>query len=150
MSFNDFELLCVLGQGHFGKVLLARDVNNGTFCALKSIQKSRASTEAEYDSLIAERRILMMIRDSHHPFLVGLIGCFQTDLYLIFAMEYASGGDLMGHIHKEPFSEDDAAFYTACIVLAFEFLHNRNIIYRSAPRVPPYNLPRCLQGPETR
>lgn len=79
-ALRDFQLLRVLGQGHFGKVLLARHSRGGRLVALKSIQKSRASTEAEYDTLLAERRILMMITDAGHPFLVGMVACFQTEV----------------------------------------------------------------------
>ena len=40
------------------------------------------------------------------------------------------GGDLMRHIYDDIFSEERAVFYTACVLLGLEFLHNHKIIYR--------------------
>ncbi|CAB4005557.1 serine threonine- kinase N2-like isoform X3 [Paramuricea clavata] len=45
-------------------------------------------------------------------------------------MEYASGGDLMMHIHNEVFSEPRAVFYTSCVVLGLQYLHDHEIVYR--------------------
>ncbi|KAL7671076.1 hypothetical protein ACOME3_005989 [Neoechinorhynchus agilis] len=59
-----------------------------------------------------------------------MLGCFQTSTHVCFVMEYASGGDLMMHIHQEIFSEARACFYAACVLLGLEFLHAHKIIYR--------------------
>lgn len=45
-------------------------------------------------------------------------------------MEFASGGDLMMHIHAEVFSETRSCFYAACVLLGLEYLHQNKIIYR--------------------
>lgn len=81
-------------------------------------------------SLMSEKRIFEMINSSGHPFLVNLYGCFQTEDHVCFVMEYLPGGDLMIHIHNDSFSEEQTRFYSACVVLALEFLHLKKIIYR--------------------
>lgn len=46
-------------------------------------------------------------------------------------MDYCPGGDLLLHlIRKKTFTENEAKFYIAELVLAIEHLHNKNIIYR--------------------
>ena len=45
-------------------------------------------------------------------------------------MEYAAGGDLMMHIHADVFTEPRTVFYTACVVLGLQYLHENRIIYR--------------------
>ena len=46
-------------------------------------------------------------------------------------MDYCAGGDLFYHmISKETFTEDEAKFYFAEILLALEHLHELNILYR--------------------
>lgn len=45
-------------------------------------------------------------------------------------MEYVSGGDLMWHIQREPFSERRAKFYACEVLLALEYFHTQGIIYR--------------------
>jgi serine/threonine protein kinase len=45
-------------------------------------------------------------------------------------MEYVSGGDLMLHIQRQHFSYERARFYAAEVLLALEYLHKNNIVYR--------------------
>ena len=50
--------------------------------------------------------------------------------HVCFVMEYAAGGDLMMHIHADVFTEPRTVFYTACVVLGLQYLHENKIIYR--------------------
>mmetsp|Transcript_24154 Transcript_24154/g.4037 ORF Transcript_24154/g.4037 Transcript_24154/m.4037 type:complete len:125 (+) Transcript_24154:202-576(+) len=46
-------------------------------------------------------------------------------------MDFCPGGELFYHMTKMPkLNESQAKFYFAEIVIALEYLHNRNIIYR--------------------
>ena len=49
---------------------------------------------------------------------------------MCFVMEYACGGDLMMHIHSDVFSEPRSIFYTGCVVLGLQYLHDHNVVYR--------------------
>ncbi len=50
--------------------------------------------------------------------------------YAVIVLDYIPGGDLMQHIQRGAFSGERTVFYTACVVLALEFLHSKNIVYR--------------------
>ena len=46
-------------------------------------------------------------------------------------MEFIRGGELFQHLKKiRRFKEEEAKFYVAEIILAFEYLHDKDIIYR--------------------
>jgi serine/threonine protein kinase len=68
---------------------------------------------------------------------------FQTPSNLFMCLEYMVGGELFSHLRKEGrFAPDVAKFYAASIVLALEFLHDKDIIYRDLkPEVPLIILP---------
>jgi len=56
---------------------------------------------------------------------------FQTPKYLYMILDLCPGGDLSYHLTKcEIFSEKDAKFFIAEIILAIEYLHSLDIIYR--------------------
>lgn len=129
-SMKDFELIKVLGRGHFGKVVLSKHLESGDYYAIKALKKSDIIYREEVEGLMAEKRIFQIVSLVHHPFLVNLYSCFQTSTHVCFVMEYACGGDLMLHIHNDIFTEPRAIFYAACVVLGLQYLHDNKIIYR--------------------
>ncbi|XP_060038279.1 serine/threonine-protein kinase N1 isoform X2 [Erinaceus europaeus] len=130
LTLEDFKFLAVLGRGHFGKVLLSEFRDTGELFAIKALKKGDVVARDEVESLMCEKRILAAVTRAGHPFLVNLFGCFQTREHVCFVMEYSAGGDLMLHIHSDVFSEPRAVFYSACVVLGLQFLHEHKIVYR--------------------
>lgn len=130
MGLESFHFVAVLGRGHFGKVILARYRNTGEYFAIKALKKGDIIARDEVESLLAEKRIFEVANSMRHPFLVNLFSCFQTKSHVCFVMEYAAGGDLMMHIHADVFTEPRTVFYTACVVLGLQYLHENKIIYR--------------------
>ncbi|XP_041481336.1 serine/threonine-protein kinase N2-like isoform X1 [Lytechinus variegatus] len=130
MTLENFRLISVLGRGHFGKVLLTEYKTTGEFFAIKALKKRDVVAREEVESLMCEKRIFEAANSIRHPFLVNLFACFQTEHHVCFVMEYAMGGDLMMHIHNDVFTEPRTVFYSACVVLGLQYLHENKIVYR--------------------
>uniref|UniRef100_A0A8C0VRR1 protein kinase C n=1 Tax=Cyanistes caeruleus TaxID=156563 RepID=A0A8C0VRR1_CYACU len=112
------------------QVLLAQYKATGKLYAIKALKKKDIIRRDEIDSLNCEKRIFEVVNSSDHPFLVNMFACFQTPHHACFVMEYTPGGDLMMRIHEDVFPEHVAQFYTACVVLGLQFLHEKKIVYR--------------------
>uniref|UniRef100_A0A8C1WVX3 protein kinase C n=1 Tax=Cyprinus carpio TaxID=7962 RepID=A0A8C1WVX3_CYPCA len=130
LCLQDFRMIAVLGRGHFGKVLLSEYKRSGKVYAIKALKKGDIVARDEVESLLCEKRIFETVNSTQHPFLVNLFACFQTPEHVCFVMEYTAGGDLMMHIHADVFSETRSVFYSACVVLGLQFLHDKKIVYR--------------------
>lgn len=91
---SDFEFLKVIGKGSFGKVLLARNRNEGNIYAIKVLQKQAIMKRNEVKHIMSERNVLL--KNVKHPFLVGLHYSFQTADKLYFVLDYVNGGEVSG------------------------------------------------------
>lgn len=129
-SLDDFNFIAVLGKGNFGKVMLAEEKATKLIFAIKVLKKEFILENDEIESTRSEKRVFLAVNRERHPFLVGLHSCFQTDTRIYFVMEYVSGGDLMLHIQRQQFSEMRARFYACEVLLALEYFHKNDIIYR--------------------
>lgn len=80
----------------------------------------------------------------NHPFIVQLICAFQTPKKLHFVLEYCPGGELFFHLSRAGrFSQGRCLFYASEILLALQYLHSQNIIYRD---LKPENLLLDMEG----
>ena len=128
VSLEDFETKKVLGRGSFGKVCLVQYKPTKEYYAMKSLKKDVLLDQEQVESTILEKKILQTL---DHPFLVGMVFCFQTEERIYFVMPFIRGGELFQHLRTEKFfKEDKVRFYAASIGLALDYLHNKGIIYR--------------------
>jgi serine/threonine protein kinase SCH9 len=96
---------------------------------MKILRKQDLIEHRGVEHALAERNILIQAETC--PFLVGLKFSFQTHSHLYLVTNFMNGGDLSWHLQNEDrFSEERAKFYIAEIILALEYLHKHNIIYR--------------------
>ena len=127
-TWDDFELLAVVGKGTFGKVYLVSCKANDKYYAMKCIRKDVVIKHESVESLAVEKLILNQV---NHPFIIGMDYVFQKAYRIYFILDFIQGGELFKHLSEEKrFTEEKAKFYAAQIALALGYLHESNIIYR--------------------
>ncbi|KAK9823340.1 hypothetical protein WJX72_002039 [[Myrmecia] bisecta] len=95
---------------------------------MKAVSKSHIVKNQQLTHLRAERDVL---RQLDNPLIVRMFGSFQDDQCVYFVMEYVCGGEFFRHLKaRGKLPEDMARFYAAEVVLAFEYLHGLDTIYR--------------------
>ena len=125
---EDFGTLCMLGKGAFAKVLLVRKHADHKLYAMKVIRKKNISAKKQEAFVSTERNVLVEV---NHPFIIKLYNTFQSTKSVFFVLEYCPGGELYQQIaRKRRFPEEECRFYATQMVLALEYLHNKNIVYR--------------------
>jgi serine/threonine protein kinase len=72
-----------------------------------------------------------ILKESNHYLVLKMHFAFQTPQNLCLVTDYCSGKDLSFLIaSKICLDEEEARFYTAEIVIALNYLHNKGILYR--------------------
>lgn len=126
---DKFSTISVIGKGSYAKVFLVRNLEDNNLYAMKVLNKERVELKKQETHVKTERDILVEMNRS--PFLVNFYGSFQTPTKLYFILEYCAGGELFNFLQKcKHFDEPTAKFYAAQILLAIEFLHKKDIVYR--------------------
>ncbi|XP_075421658.1 3-phosphoinositide-dependent protein kinase 1 isoform X2 [Ascaphus truei] len=125
---EDFKLGKILGEGSFSTVVLAKELSTGREYAIKILQKRHIVKENKVPYVTRERDVMSRL---DHPFFVKLYFTFQDVEKLYFGLSYAKNGELLKYIRKiGSFDETCTRFYTAEIVCALEYLHEKGIIHR--------------------
>ncbi|CAJ0959950.1 unnamed protein product [Ranitomeya imitator] len=129
LSLESFIFTRKLGEGSFGRVMLATHQPSGHQLAVKMVKKRELLEYAKHN-LRLEREVLEITEDSR--FFTHAYGTFQTADYAFYAMEYLSGGDLITFIKsRAPLDVCTTRFLAAEILSGIEFLHSRGIIHRN-------------------
>ncbi|CAG8448622.1 664_t:CDS:2 [Acaulospora morrowiae] len=128
LLLSDFIICRTLGTGSFGRVHLVQSKYNSKFYAMKVLKKTEVVRLKQVEHTNNEKQILEQV---NHPFLVNLWGTFQDSANLYMVMDYVVGGELFSILRKnQRFPDHVAKFYAAEVILAFEYLHSKDIIYR--------------------
>ncbi|ETO04336.1 hypothetical protein RFI_33060, partial [Reticulomyxa filosa] len=127
-KLDEFENIGILGVGSFGRVSLVRDPHTKKTYSLKKVRKNKVIETGQEDHVRNERDVLAEL---DNDFCCKMYATYQDKLNIYFLMEAVLGGELFTVLRwNKRFSEKTARFYAACVILAFEYLHSKNIIYR--------------------
>lgn len=127
-TITDFKLSKIIGEGYSGKVHLVRRKTDNKLFALKLIGKEKLSNAKSMQRMFAERDILVQ---NNFPFITKIYSAFETENYLVLALEYVGGGNLQHHLDKGThFTKNQIKIYLAELVLTVEHLHKMGIVFR--------------------
>jgi len=132
IGLQDFEIQQTLGQGAFSSVRLGKHHRTKVHLALKLMDKTQILKLNQLDYVTHEREALLTMCN-RTQFVVQLEGVFQDEVYLCYATEFLSGGELLQLICEgdDPYlSSRDAAFYLAQVILGMECLHSYGFVHR--------------------
>eukprot|EP00512_Aurantiochytrium_limacinum_P008662 CAMPEP_0171559988 /NCGR_PEP_ID=MMETSP0960-20121227/13251_1 /TAXON_ID=87120 /ORGANISM="Aurantiochytrium limacinum, Strain ATCCMYA-1381" /LENGTH=935 /DNA_ID=CAMNT_0012111747 /DNA_START=417 /DNA_END=3224 /DNA_ORIENTATION=- len=128
VEFSDLEQLSVLGAGSYGQVLLVNNKVTGRTYALKTMAKARIVQMGQQSHVLNEKHIL---ESTNHPFIVSLKQSYVSPDHVFVLLEAVLGGELFAYMRcAGRLRLKDATFYIAQVILVFEYLHSKNIIYR--------------------
>ena len=138
--FEDLITIRTLGVGSFGRVKLVKDEESGKTYALKCMNKIDIIATSQEENIFTEKKNLVECR--HCPYIIQLVQTYNQTNQICMLMECIQGGELWSYIydkkklHLIPRSElggfelDIARFYAANVVIAFEYMHGKNMAYR--------------------
>ena len=128
LNIKDFERIKLLGKGSFGEVYLVKSKIDNKSYAMKIIDKKiiRENNKDEHTQIEGD----LSLKESC-PFIANIKFVFQDENNLYILTEFIEGNVLLLQLNKEKkFKNENAKIYLAEIILALDFLHNNNIIYR--------------------
>jgi len=127
IRLEDLNIVGTLGKGSFGHVQLVQDKTGYTY-ALKAVSKGQVIHLNQEEHIMSEKRVMAALE---HPFLVKLHATFKDDLKLYFLLEPSLGGELFSLLSEKTFfDEPTSRFFAGCVILGFEYMHSKNMIYR--------------------
>ena len=121
--------ICVPGKGTFGRVRLAKHrLLEGRPLALKILKKTEVIRLKQVEHIRSEKELLGVL---YHPFIVTMFAFFQDVRHLYMVLEYIPGGEIFSHLRSAGrFGNDTTIFYSSEILLALQYMHGRDIVYR--------------------
>lgn len=99
-----------------------------------SIKRIVESKQVEHAQ--SEKAILLKV---DHPFLVRVHWTGHTNSFIYLLLEYLPGGELFQMMRKhEKFDAKTAIFFASEVLLALDYLHHLDILYRDLKPVNSY------------
>ena len=123
IDLKKFKVLSLLGVGGFGTVFKVRHILTGKIYAMKVMNKNYIIQKKYLHYVVSEFEIMKSL--AGFPFVLDLHYCFQSANYLYLIIDLCPNGDF-----TKLESMNNLKLFFAEVVLAFEYIHNKGVIYR--------------------
>jgi serine/threonine protein kinase len=125
---EEYQVIKELGHGSFGCVVMARNRNSGVTTAVKIIRKQRMEKSDTHKKLLAQE--LEVCQQIDHPCIVSILEIIEDSISFYIVMEMLSEELAKRLKAKIVLNERDAAIVFQQILLALNYLHQKNIVHR--------------------
>ena len=130
---RDHKIEAFIGQGGFGEVYRAVDLNLHEPVALKILRRSTGMEDGYYDR--ARDRFTLEARLGHritHPNIIRIykFAPDETSGLLVLVMEYASGGSLADKMKSGPLEVSDVLQIARQVAAGLSALHEQDVVHR--------------------
>ncbi|HWB85815.1 MAG TPA: serine/threonine-protein kinase [Bryobacteraceae bacterium] len=126
-TIGDYQILSVLGKGGMGKVFRVRNVISDRVEAMKVVLPDLSSNPDLADRFLREIRVHASLT---HPNIAELRAALRVDNRILMILELVEGVSLDERLRQGPIPLSDAISYTAQVLAALGFAHERGIIHR--------------------
>ncbi|KAK9287940.1 hypothetical protein L1049_016385 [Liquidambar formosana] len=128
MRLGKYELGRTLGEGNFGKVKFAKNVESGQGFAVKILEKNRIIDLNITDQIKREIATLKLIK---HPNVVRLHEVLASKTKIYMVLEYVTGGELFDRIaSKGKLSEAAGRKLFQQLIDGVSYCHNKGVFHR--------------------
>ncbi|PKI76437.1 hypothetical protein CRG98_003157 [Punica granatum] len=128
MRLGKYEVGRTLGEGNFGKVKYARDVESGKGFAVKIIEKNRIINLKITYQIKREIGTLKLLK---HPNVVRLHEVLASKTKIYMVLEYVTGGELFDKIaNKGKLSESEGRRLFQQLIDGVSYCHNKGVYHR--------------------
>ncbi|CAL9243986.1 unnamed protein product [Arabidopsis halleri] len=133
-KIGKYEIGRTIGEGNFAKVKLGYDTTNGTYVAVKIIDKGLVIQKGLESQVKREIRTMKLL---NHPNIVQIHEVIGTKTKICIVMEYVAGGQLSDRLGRQKMKESDARKLFQQLIDAVDYCHNRGVYHRD---LKPQNL----------
>lgn len=128
VRLEELSALCYLGPSGPANLFLVKRKDADTLYVLKTVSRRSIAHNDLEDNLAAERQILLQLDST---FIIKLVKTFKNEKRVYFLQEYVRGVDMFDVLkQKNSLEDEEAKFYTACLIEILEHLHDRQVIHR--------------------
>ena len=154
VGLDHFTVHGLVGEGAFGKVMMATKIDTQKVYAMKVIRKAMLFSDAtRVSQAITEKQVLQQMAAKPHPYVISLRYAFQTEDNIFLVMDLVGGGDMFQLLEaKGRLPEAWVIVYAAEVALALEHVHAHGVLFRDLkvcdlPHLPPSPISPHLPSP---
>ncbi|KAG7995660.1 hypothetical protein I3843_01G121200 [Carya illinoinensis] len=128
MRLGKYELGRTLGEGNFGKVKLAKNIETGQSFAVKILEKTKIINLKITDQIKREIATLKLLK---HPNVVRLHEVLASKTKIYMVLEYVTGGELFDRIaSKGRLKENVGRKVFQQLIDAVSYCHTKGVFHR--------------------